>query len=509
MTKGFKNERALKITSVSEKHKSYCIQSCTKNFKEPFKQNYGNHELETFHEKFFNYACEFFPNIKTLSEKQKQENKNALILVTEKSEFLDFCKNSQGLYYKCCLWALNFGSCKVGNSPKKGIFEDHHIVCKFLKKYESDNMISALIDAPFNLVRLSYPIHYFLHVVHALEYGYLEDYHFLDIVDHQLAKTQNSKKIFGKKVSKQAVKMSLQQEIKKIPHITEKLLELKRWQAKASYQGGKISGYNWALSVLDPEVGYYLKREMRWENKKLNINKTFEPNQFKILRELVIALNKLMPTEQLPLGWQNNQQYLEGESTRLKYYLLGMGKSKLIKQTGREKFYSYKSYKKNWYCDQAETNQHRLNRLRDVVKTQTTNSENSKEIIKPTAQEFLNTSSVNKQGDGIDDVLNSTYIWSNKWFYLHQDVNLREKTKELQTNPKKFSHLKELVKYLMDLLPTIQLKKYPKYKKYMEHARIRKDFIQSFNNHILKKKKPGTNQLKNGHAYGWTCYKKL
>ena len=406
-------------------------------------------------------------------------------------------------YYKCCLWALKsellktiFDSFEEKNI--KAIIDKHHIICHYLKKYEFHTTISAIVDESFNLIRLSYPMHYFMHAVHAFEYDYFEDYHFLDIVDKQLVKTQNSEKVFEKGVSKQAVKVSIMRIIKEVPDSVEKLSKLKEWQAAKSFQGGKTSGVKRAMTVLDPNIKDYLKNDMRWTNKALKVDITFKPKDFNILRELVIKLHQFIPNKDLKLNWQNDQHYLDGECTRLKQYLLGTGKSS--KRAGVEKFYSYQSYKKNWYCDQAETNQNRLNTLRMVVESQrqTTNSEDNIVNLNLPSKEFSNASSVDKQGELAREVLNSTCIWSNQWSSLHKDPSLAKQTKKLITKPKQFNSFKELVKYLMDLLPPAKLKKYPKYRKFMYDPEARKDILRGFNSYL---------KSRNACAYGWTFHK--
>ena len=69
----------------------------TKNFEQPFKQNYNYEELNTLHHQFFTYVCQFFPSLEPLTKKQVEENRDNLMWVTNQDEFFNFCETSHGI----------------------------------------------------------------------------------------------------------------------------------------------------------------------------------------------------------------------------------------------------------------------------------------------------------------------------------------------------------------------------------------------------------------------------
>ena len=133
---------------------------------------------------------------------------------------------------------------------------------------------------------------------------------------------------------------------------------LKEARVMASKKGDIKNALNNKDSIIDG----YLKNQMHWKygpNKKISL--TFEPNEFNILRSLVVALNKKVSSNEWLQNWETDNKFLTTCSAQIKDYLLA--RPQIDRRSGNY-FYS-KSYK-GWYLVEANTNLYRLQNVKAV-----------------------------------------------------------------------------------------------------------------------------------------------
>ena len=140
-------------------------------------------------------------------------------------------------------------------------------------------------------------MHVFMHSVHFVEYNFLDDFYYLSFVKPELNNYQ-----IHKNKSIQLMQKLKDQTFMKIDitiYLFEQFLKnpeyffFNQTSKEARAIANKKASIHNVLNNKDPIIDSYLKNQMHWKyepDKKIQL--IFKPNEFKILRKLVVVLNK-------------------------------------------------------------------------------------------------------------------------------------------------------------------------------------------------------------------------